>query len=135
MKTIPLTKQTVVDCRTWARGIPSQSSLLRPDDMENPSFQCCLGFACEQSGIEREALTGIYYPQGLANRDIAVVRELVDSKSGYFSDNAWTEEAMRINDNRGVSDTTRVRKLRDHWKTLGPEFSIKFTNIPKKEKT
>jgi len=130
MKTIPLTKETVVDCNTWYRGRSGFNSQLLTLQNE----RCCLGFAAKQSGIDDGKLRNIGSPYSLYRlHDISITQFLVfrSPSSSCISNTSWVAVVMEINDDTAISDTERMRKLTEHWETLGEGYSVRFENVPK----
>lgn len=81
--------------------------------LNSEGFQCCLGFVCEQLGIERERLRGQTFPMDLkVEKDHPVQVLLLERKSlPYSLDSDYCtleNHAANVND-----DTTLTRKQRE----------------------
>jgi len=134
MKTVELTKHTVIDCNIWARApyhaddwsARTDSGLLKNNK------RCCLGFAAQQSGVRDKEMRYKLSPSSL---NIKIENLALIEDDGHTINTPWTTGAMAINDSKDFTDHEKIELLTEHWKKLGSGFSVEFINIPsKKEK-
>jgi len=128
---IPLTKQTVVNCKTWdraSRNKPQESKLLTAQGK-----RCCLGFAAKQSGVTDKDLLNLGTPSNISANAHIEITKLAGAPNSPSS-SIWAEKAMCINDDDETNTHEKIAELRKHWKKLGRSYSVKFINIPLKKK-
>ena len=120
----------VVRRKTWQRG--QSPSLLRDDRGK----QCCLGFVCEQLGVEHEAMqcvgtpgelvwagTGSIDPSDYPQLMGVVVRDSTTAL-GHLVDSDLSSEAMSINDDDAITDAVREAQLTKLFKRYG--YALRF---------
>jgi len=116
-------KNVTIDRKTWLRGGRNGLGVITDSFLCNTeNHMCCLGFALNQiESIAPEAMTGNGSPYEVLKMDsdfttITYVAEidddgLYDGSREISTDNLLTDDAIRINDNGGISDTEREQKL------------------------
>jgi hypothetical protein len=101
------TLQVVVDRSRWYRGQgPAHTRLRRRQD----GLMCCLGFVCLAAGHTEAEIEGKLMPSSCANPLVNSSKEL--------------DEASMDNDNIGISDPERERRITDGLARVG--ISISF---------
>ena len=97
----------IIDRSKWLRGEGADPSrLLRVDDGK----MCCLGQVAVQCGIHPEDLEDKPAPSDLNRTELFRLPEWLLSSGKSFDSNDCTE-AMRINDQRAITDEERERRL------------------------
>ena len=119
-------KKFTIDKKSWRRGGSNQNfdEFGRVALLNDKGFMCCLGFICEQSGVDREYLLECAEPQEIPpefgeqvkflvnitfEEDEDYEGNIVDDPTLY--DTELTNEAIAINDNPALSDEERVKQL------------------------
>jgi hypothetical protein len=130
----PLLK-IVVDCDRWCRGSNSGtaggSRLLT-----GRGYRCCLGFVAKKLGYTDASLMAVGTPAELEdhpsrNSNVLCYPRLTDNGDDVRI-TRFTSLATEINDDREISDTERMSRLRALGRKHGVLF--RFANIPKKKK-
>jgi hypothetical protein len=87
--------------------------------LNGEGFMCCLGFRCHQMGIPKKDLLSISSPGGITTDwDIP---DLIDSRG----DTTFTNEAIGINDNCGITSEEREKQITEHFATIGVTVEFK----------
>lgn len=122
-----------VDRTKWYRGQSSYGSRLR---LHNGKM-CCLGFACNQLGVPEERMNEITNPGALVSRKLCSLNPLIsnlkDIITSVFLDNSggnphqdWVVQAIKDNDNPGIDDQEREKRLTALFSNAG--HKIEFIN-------
>ena len=129
----------VIDRKKWARGINYGSNRLlltrenaryaRRDNPENKSIRagnmCCLGFACLAAGVSKELLRDQPYPERVSGGRILPGLTYED-EFGCIRNTDFSRDAAYLNDQSGMPDTQRQKRLRSLAAKHG--FTFKFVN-------
>lgn len=110
----------VVDRSRWGRGSKG-GYLVRSRDRK----RCCLGFACNQTGVPIEAMIGEGMPYDLRDLflDQLVKAGLLDLHPNLGVHNsAFAKRAAEINDSIALGRREREQRLMDLAKEFGHEF-------------
>lgn len=121
----------VIDRQKWLRGNALTSTLLNDN-----GCMCCLGFEAKACGVPESVMRNVPTPAGLLNElkftgEIDKIKHLVDNIA-YYSTIAAGEEsyfsiqAMAINDNDYINDTTREQRLTELF--ASQDIELKFEN-------
>lgn len=104
-----------INRETWGRGKGAKgSALLREDGM-----QCCLGFACEAAGTQRDKLMGVPLPSQLPYWGGATPNPFERSLTRAV------ERAMAlVNDNPNLDEWSRESILLHLAESVGMSFSF-----------
>ena len=127
----------------WLRGKGTTiSRLIAPDDFpsEIAGKKCCLGFACEQAGIESKLLVGVTAPKSLT---IQTGIDLPSQLSGLLTNAApisgllscspitgskhsvECQDLMATNDNPELTNAAREARITE----VGKQVNINFTFV------
>ncbi len=118
-----LPKTIVVNRAKWLHGGRKQDSVL----CDKAKRMCCLGFAAEQSGVDKDILYNSFNPADMANNTEAVhVPGLTNvyTSFGYKGthNSNFSEEAISINDDEELTLVQRERALQK----LARKYKRKF---------
>jgi hypothetical protein len=92
-------------------------------------YMCCLGFYCKDiSGISSDVLLGHGTPNDIGETYYEKISELLylNEENGFYDNNIFTDEAISINDNPGISDEEREEKIKEHFKKI--DVNVEFIN-------
>lgn len=111
----------IIQRTSWYRGKgPSNSRLITASGMK-----CCLGFMCEQAGIDRIHLIGKTSPNELPYGIMPqFLQVLVDRSAFGLSNSKLASVAMTINDNASIDDTEREKRLIELFKPHNIELKF-----------
>jgi hypothetical protein len=93
--------------KTWRRGgLKYYKEFGGIELLNSKGQQCCLGFLCEELGVERNHLLGYGYPSAVARRFPEDAEKLIQAglvikdENGDFNSSDFTTKAIMINDDR-----------------------------------
>ena len=121
-------EEVVINCETWCRaGINGDSQLLN-----DQNAMCCLGFECLNRGLKPSQIRGLGNPCDVSDKFGEAIPDMVleTRVSAYqsFKNNDLVEQCIEINDDSAISDSQRMKKLKEIFKKRG--LKIRFVNIP-----
>jgi len=127
-------KKFTISKSTWRRGGEKQHHIQygKVALLNEKGFMCCLGFICEQSGVDKKDLLNCAEPNEIPLDCGEQVKFLVCSNeeededyegnivsTPYLTDTQLTEEAIAINDNPALSDEERIEQLTELFESEG----------------
>lgn len=130
----------IIDRAKWRTGGISYLNLNYTGEgstllLNEEGFMCCLGFRCHQMGVPEEDLLGSPTPDSLS--ELYDIPDLIE-KVGLFCDfsvyrdTRFTQDAVNINDNTGLSSKEREKAITKHFKKIG--VTVEFKGRYKKSK-
>lgn len=112
-------KTLVIDKSQWYRGMIESSMLRRPSDGK----MCCLGFYALSCGLSKDAITTRRAPSEVDSWDTNLIKV---TPSGTRINSSLCCRLMRYNDDdSGISDAVRQKRLRILFKRLGVKVVFK----------
>lgn len=114
----------IIDRSKWRTGgeSPSKTGKGYTQLLNKQGFMCCLGFRCNQMGIPKKDLLGNHIPEHL--KGLYDIPDLIEEDEGKWSDTAFTQEAININDDESITSTEREKSIKEHFATIG--VTVKF---------
>lgn len=112
----------IVKRSRWLRGASEQAHRLRNES----GHQCCLGFVCRQLGAKAAEILGKFEPCTVKTQaDLSLLVRRVDNPLLLSTaDTLFAEDAMEINDNKGIDDRQRERQLQALFRKQGHTISF-----------
>ncbi len=110
-------RKLVIDRKKWLKGDDGNNSCMLDDD----GHMCCLGFVARRiTKLSKERL----FRQGTPADCYLGESLLTYSSDGTLRDNDFSAEAMDINDDSGLSEKEREKKLIKLFKKNDIELSF-----------
>jgi hypothetical protein len=128
-------KELTIDRSKWVCGnyFGDDSSFLL-----NPQIKrmCCLGFLCRSLGWKKSEITDLSQPGELLPVTSEYFKTNIKPKAEFLfrveenppfgvHDSNWTNQAMRINDDKYITQKEREKTLKALFKEVG--WKLKFT--------
>jgi hypothetical protein len=121
MKTLKRITSMQIDVSKWARGKITEDTLLRDDN----GCQCCLGFHCKKAGLSNREILDVVEPG-----DLTVLVPLLSKRiDGAVGNTLFSQKAININDDDGITLAERMARLKKHYASKG--IKVTFIRVPK----
>lgn len=101
----------------WARKDSDNLLMGRSELLNSRGNMCCLGFVCNQLGIDEAHLERIPTPRRLLSELRKKIKDYPFLDEGFNS--ALSKDAMKINDNPGLPSPEKEKQLTELFKKNG----------------
>jgi hypothetical protein len=131
-------EKLIIDRSKWRTGgdnIPN-TGIGKTRLLNEEGYMCCLGFACEQSGVPKDVLLNVASPSCLSEESEEFIHEydeaLLNSKllsqegKGFFINSDLSDDAMNINDSMSFTRDEREREIQELFGGYG--IKVEFIN-------
>lgn len=118
----------IIDRSKWRTGDQSvnQTGVGLTQLLNHDGYMCCLGFFCLAAGLKKEMILGSGQPSDAYFDSKVDLFPVAETGHEQYQETQFSQQAIRINDNPGISSREREEKIKKHFAEAS--ITVEFIN-------